>query len=165
MSEPWPIRARAALGFHPVGSQWGVNAASASGATDGLAGFCDQVAELQRAMGASDGSIQNRRSAGRGALRERRAATCAASERTCALAYPRPQRPDIEWSLVNRVIRVLHRCVPRVVRTRGRAADSCFCWFAWRLHLVCDALDVARNRPLRARMWRVRRPATACTID
>jgi hypothetical protein len=66
-----------------------------------------------------------------------------------------------------------HRCVPRAVRTRGRAADSCSCWFASRLHLVCDALDVARNRPLRARMWRVRRPAhvlahvcaTACTID
>ncbi len=63
------------------------------------------------------------------------------------------------------------RC--RAVRTRGRAADSCSCWFASRLHLVCDALDVARNRPLRARMWRVRRPAhvlahvcaTACTID
>ena len=66
-----------------------------------------------------------------------------------------------------------HRCVPRALGTRGRAADSCSCWFACRLHLVCDALDVARNRPLRARMWRVRRPAhvlahvcaTACTID
>jgi hypothetical protein len=62
---------------------------------------------------------------------------------------------------------------PRAVRTRGRAADPCSCWFAWRLHLVCGALDVARNRPLRARMWRVRRPArvlahacaTARTID
>ena len=64
------------------------------------------------------------------------------------------------------------RC-PRAIRTRGRAADSCSCWFACRLHLVCDALDVARNRPLRTRMWRVKRPAhvlahvcaTARTMD
>ncbi len=62
---------------------------------------------------------------------------------------------------------------PRAFGTRGRAADSCSCWFACRLHLVCEPLDVARNRPLRARMWRVRRPArvlahvcaTARTID
>ena len=83
---PWPIRAWAALGFHPVGSRWGVNAASASGATDGLAGFCEQVAELQRAMGASGASLQTV-----AALDEvRHAAICAASERTWRARLPTP---------------------------------------------------------------------------
>jgi hypothetical protein len=39
------------------------------------------------------------------------AAICTASERTCVLAYPRPQRPDLQWSLVYRVIRLCRACV------------------------------------------------------
>ncbi len=63
---------------------------------------------------------------------------------------------------------------PRAVCTRGSAADFGSRWFACRL-LLGDALalDVARNRSGRTRMWRVKRPArvlahvcaTARTID
>jgi hypothetical protein len=47
-------------------------------------GFCDQVAELQSAMGASGASIPNRRSAGRGAPRERGAAVSRAARQSLA---------------------------------------------------------------------------------
>jgi hypothetical protein len=68
--------------LQPMDSRWGVNAASASGATDGLAGFCDQVGGAAACDGRERRIPPNRRSAGRGAPRERGAAVCTASEWT-----------------------------------------------------------------------------------
>jgi hypothetical protein len=77
----------AVFGFHPVGSRWGVNAACPSKPNGGLAGFCDQVAELQRAMGTNCAPSE------RGDLR-----CVGADVRACLPAAP-AARPPVEFGL------------------------------------------------------------------
>ena len=89
----------AVFGFNP----W-IYTASASRPNDGLAGFCDPVAEPQRAMGASGASlhtvaavdeVRRASAARRSALRR--------SGRACLPPRGRSGPTALEWSLVYRV--------------------------------------------------------------